>query len=293
MMSPPVDAGSAIAQTIGFHPVSSSANSGWHNVALYEWNGVIEQCDLHFGKEPLLALQIGGDALAVGIDGRWVKEQSHPGLLTFIPVSESATYRLSGKVRSITAHLNARCFDTEAGEEIPHILSNRLRFQCAFKDDLLSAAVRGLADEMAHPHQLGSLYADSIATTVGIHLLRRCTASSGGSTNRPLLSRRALRIAIDLIEESIETGTSLEALASAVDLSRTYFAKAFKVSTGLSPHSYLTSRRIDRARALLAETDETIAQIAISSGFSSQAHFTEYFRRATGLTPFNFKRSRK
>jgi len=63
------------------------------------------------------------------------------------------------------------------------------------------------------------------------------------------------------------------------------FARAFKAATGSAPHRYLTDRRIGRARALLAEGRLPLAEIAEVCGFSSQPHFTYWFKRLVGTTP--------
>ena len=60
-------------------------------------------------------------------------------------------------------------------------------------------------------------------------------------------------------------------------------------ATGMTPHRYLLSRRIERARRLLAETNMSIAQIAYLCGFSSQAHLTIAFRRLVGHTPGGYR----
>ena len=74
-------------------------------------------------------------------------------------------------------------------------------------------------------------------------------------------------------------------LASAVRLSPSHFARAFKQTIGCSPHNYLLRRRIERAKDRMRTTDEPLAQIALTYGFSDQAHFTRCFKRHEGETP--------
>jgi AraC family transcriptional regulator len=66
-----------------------------------------------------------------------------------------------------------------------------------------------------------------------------------------------------------------------------HFARLFKKITGVTPHSYLASLRIERARRMLAESDPPIAEV----GYASQSHFTKIFREATGMTPREFRLS--
>ena len=58
---------------------------------------------------------------------------------------------------------------------------------------------------------------------------------------------------------------------------------------GMPPHQFMTLRRIERAKQLLLRTDQSLAEIALEVGFSSQAHFTDQFRRVTGSTPLRFR----
>ena len=66
--------------------------------------------------------------------------------------------------------------------------------------------------------------------------------------------------------------------------------RAFKASTGATPHAYVIECRIEEAKRLLRETDISLADIALTVGFSSQAHLSTRFRFATGTTPKEFRR---
>jgi transcriptional regulator GlxA family with amidase domain len=74
-------------------------------------------------------------------------------------------------------------------------------------------------------------------------------------------------------------------------LSRYHFSRAFRAATGL-PHHYLTQMRLERAKALLRNTEMPLIEIALNVGFSSQAHLTGCFHRFIGVTPGEFRRRR-
>lgn len=80
-------------------------------------------------------------------------------------------------------------------------------------------------------------------------------------------------------------------LASAAGLSAYHFARRFKAARGETPHQYLTHRRLERARRLIAERKLTLASIAVVVGFSSQSHMTTAFRTHFARTPGWFKRN--
>jgi len=99
------------------------------------------------------------------------------------------------------------------------------------------------------------------------------------------LTRTQLQQAINYIHTHIDPDLSLIELASVINISPTYFASLFKQTTGISPHQYVIQQRVERAKSMLSKTDLTIADIAFQTGFSSQSHLNQQFKRITGMTP--------
>jgi AraC family transcriptional regulator len=94
---------------------------------------------------------------------------------------------------------------------------------------------------------------------------------------------------MDYIQAHLAQDLSLESMATVAAMSAYHFSRLFKQSTGLAPHQYLLTCRIERAKPLLKQGDLTIAQIARIVGFSSQSHFGYHFKRLTGVTPRQFR----
>jgi transcriptional regulator GlxA family with amidase domain len=78
-------------------------------------------------------------------------------------------------------------------------------------------------------------------------------------------------------------------LAALAKLSPGHFSRAFAVSTGVTPHSYIIGERVRRAVTLLG-TQESLAEIAFQCGFSDQSHFSRRFRREFGTPPSRWRR---
>jgi AraC family transcriptional regulator len=95
------------------------------------------------------------------------------------------------------------------------------------------------------------------------------------------------------IEEHLAEELSLSSLARLVRLSPFHFSRAFKESFGMPPHRYLTSRRIERAKALLVKRKLSVTEIGFDVGFSETSSFTSAFRKVTGETPTEYRRSRE
>lgn len=105
------------------------------------------------------------------------------------------------------------------------------------------------------------------------------TSSRGGLP--PHMARRIR----EYIDARTNENISLEAMAELAGLSVFHFARAFRQSFGLPPHSYLLHRRIARAQRMLEETELPVSEIALSTGFSDQSHFAKHFRRLFGVAP--------
>jgi AraC family transcriptional regulator len=105
------------------------------------------------------------------------------------------------------------------------------------------------------------------------------TLCSGGLAAWQALQAKAM------IEKHLSERLPIAEIASAVRLSSSHFARAFKRSIGCPPHRYMLIRRIEHAKERMQTGEESLAQIALSCGFSDQAHFTRCFKRCEGETP--------
>jgi len=121
--------------------------------------------------------------------------------------------------------------------------------------------------------------------------LTKAKTSAKAALCRGGLSPTRLQLVLEQIENFLGEPVSIEGLASVALLSRRHFATAFKQSTGTSPHRYVMSRRIERAKRLLTQSGFPIAEVGYQIGFSSQAHFTTMFRKLVGMTPGAFRAS--
>jgi AraC-like DNA-binding protein len=98
------------------------------------------------------------------------------------------------------------------------------------------------------------------------------------------LLRRLLR-AKDRIDAASHEEWPVARLARVSGVSEAHFARSFKDAFGLPPHRYLLTRRIERAKALLRDTDQPIIEIAFQTGWSSLGTFGRVFRDITGESP--------
>jgi len=100
----------------------------------------------------------------------------------------------------------------------------------------------------------------------------------------PALLRRLLR-AKDRMDAASHEEWPVPRLARVSGVSEAHFARSFKDAFGLPPHRYLLTRRIERAKALLRDTDQSITDIAFQTGWNSLGTFGRTFRDITGESP--------
>lgn len=98
------------------------------------------------------------------------------------------------------------------------------------------------------------------------------------------------RRAKEVIAARLDSKLSIVEIAEACGLSASHFTRAFQQSLGLSPHQWLTERRIERAQALLRDAERPISEIANSCGFADQSHFTRVFTGVVGKSPGAWRR---
>jgi len=165
-------------------------------------------------------------------------------------------------------------------------------YRVMFTDSTILHLAHLFKSEILNGGLAGKLYTESLANALTVHLLRNYS----GSVVKPALQDgplNALKLnqITDFIENQLAEDLTIADLAAVVHMSPFHFARAFKTATGQPPHRYITHRRMNRAKMLLAVTRLPVAEVAYRVGFSNQSHFTAQFRRATGTTPKGYRDS--
>ena len=172
------------------------------------------------------------------------------------------------------------CLNPDRAELLP-ILKSR--------DPQLEAIALAFKREMNQPQWGNRLYIDSLSNIFAIHLLRHyCGFKPTFKKYEGGLPKHKLRQAIDYIQAHFADNISLDVMATEVGMSRFYFCRLFKQSTGITPYQYLIKCRTERAKALLLRGKLSIADVALEVGFSNQSHLTKHFKHLVGVTPKKF-----
>lgn len=220
---------------------------------------------------------------------------SDPGTINLTPPGVEGTWETGASSRAAVVVIRPE-FLSRAIEEHWGADSRKVEIieQFLIRDPIIEAVTLNLAREAAGGSPAGRLYAESGCEFIVHHLIYRYSSLSqapprfvGG------LSSRRLRLVLEYVEDTLGQPIKLRELAALAGISARHFERAFRQSTGFSPHAYVLERRLQMARDLLTNQPELpIEQIAIRLGFSSSSHFSSAFRRRTGFTPTHFRNTR-
>lgn len=140
-------------------------------------------------------------------------------------------------------------------------------------------------------HIIRGLHGDSLANAAARYLFHQSLRPQGTSQNpgavEPLGSTApaVLKQAIKLMEDHLEEALSIPQLCKRIKISQRQLDRLFAQFVRKSPVLYYRDIRLDRARSLVTQTDMRLSEIAVASGFSSQAHFSRAYRERFGLAP--------
>jgi AraC family transcriptional regulator len=160
-----------------------------------------------------------------------------------------------------------------------------------FRNDRLRHLARCLAAECEKPDRFSRLYIDTLTLAACIDFLRLGQEGSDRAARR--LPPRQLRRVTEYVIEHLSEAVRLGELSAIVGLSQSQFGRAFKASTGLSPHQWQLNARITKAQELLLSGALSLSEVALITGFAEQSHFTRVFKSVTGTSPAAWRREHR
>jgi AraC family transcriptional regulator len=133
--------------------------------------------------------------------------------------------------------------------------------------------------------------ANAFLVTASFILQLEIERNSGANGSRPgaLAGWQIARVRA-FIEQNLHGNIGVRVLSAVARLSPAYFSRSFKQAFGDPPHVYVMKRRLERACHLMMTTSGSLAEIALSAGFSDQSHFCRLFQRAFGQSPSIWRR---
>lgn len=280
---------------MSFHPRMTSRLSGisiLDELRSRSWGGVVADVwGVHFASDAHGEYVSPHPRLFVPLemrgDGRFLLRESveqsvDAPSITYIPAGVSTSSRVDRA--AYICHLDLH-FDVAALRQRLGIGLDERKLKeprVAFHNDALLAICRLLADECRSDEPLNDLYGDGLVSALLVKLFE---IEPRRQRSRTKLSSGALKAVIDYIEANWTSAIRLNELAPLVGMSESQFSHAFKASTGMPPHRWHLNVRVKKVQELLAISNASLTEIAVSSGFADQAHLTRVFKSVTGTTP--------
>ena len=213
-----------------------------------------------------------------------------PGVVIIIPEGSSSRWDIPKPVDVVQLYLPHKTLARVADEADSATPPNLLE-RTAHPDPVTSRLLLSAADVIDGNEALDALFRQQLTDLLATRLL---AAHSGApATTQPVtggLAPKTLLRAIERLRSDSDADVSLAALASDAGLSRFHFCRAFKESTGLSPHAWLRQHRLEQAMNMLRYTHTSIVSVAAELGYASQTAFAAAFKRLTGETPTDWRR---
>ncbi|PPC74003.1 hypothetical protein C4K68_28205 [Pokkaliibacter plantistimulans] len=261
-----------------------------------DWTGIaverkvvpdVADCGAQYTGEPVIVFPISGGGY------RWYRS----GSITHEVFSELPNFLIYGKNyerdhgrweglsgESITLTLPISVIRRHLLDDV---ICNDLVTRYYNRDDTLRGLVIALANELQHGFFNGRLYAEGLSISIiGLLINRYGTINTSVEVSCDQLSSQQLARVKDYIFGKLGENISIESMANELAMSSTSFHRKFRNSFGVAPHRYVMAERIRFAKKLMRQKHKlSFADIALFSGFSSQAHFSSMFKRVCGLTP--------
>lgn len=276
----------AFSEGLKMPPAYANDAEAWSGVSVCEWRlPWLDGFELAENSDFVIAYHSAGSRkVRAACNGPWSRTRSTPGLISVIPPGRRVEYRIEGAVSFSSIHIPAPLIENLTGK--PAAAEPDFRF--AFEDDFASACVDALLDEAQTPRTSHAPLVDSMTRSL---VLRVLCGYEDRAQSAAIEDRREawLVAALDYIDLRLDLPLKLEDLAQHVEMSRAHFVRRFREATGEPPHRYVMLRRVDRAKQLLRNSRDALADIAHEVGFSSQSHFTQVFHALTGSTPGQFR----
>ncbi|WP_458789482.1 helix-turn-helix domain-containing protein [Adonisia turfae] len=279
-------------------PLLSSKDLSWQGIHLGYYCQPPHETPEYRPKQCLISIHLGQPLTLQQTwkNGLATNEFQTYGSVSIYPTTHSLKETWNADAEYVEIYLTPTLFSQIAHESID---ADRLEIlpQPNIRDPLIQQLGLSLKTELESRHvdtpaieaNKTRLLAESISSVLAIHLIKTYSSQlpviqdySDG------LPKHKLQLAVDYIYTNLATDLSLGELSQTVGMSMHHFSRLFKQSLGCSPYQYVLRCRVERAKRLLLQRKLSIADIALTVGFSSQSHLTQHFRRHVGTTPKRF-----
>jgi AraC family transcriptional regulator len=229
------------------------------------------------------------------LDGKSVRTQPlNPGEVALHDLRRRPVFKMHTPIDSLNFYVPRQALDACADDvSVPRIDELRFTPGVGSNEKIIAALGNTLLPAFENPDHASRLFVEHVTCAFVFQLVH----SFGGAriAGRPVrggLAPWQERRVKELIDANLDGEISLAMLAAECGLSLSHFSRAFRQSTGTSPHRWLLRRRVDLAKERLRDPKLSLLEVGLSCGFADQSHFTRVFTGILGTSPGAWRRSR-
>lgn len=221
----------------------------------------------------------------------WAGGRSQTGDLIIVPPNVESQWRVGGPRKLLILAVPVDAVRELLGAECPSDLTHAFEplSGSSAPDPFIHAMLKRLWSLTSPDEPVSRLLADSTILAMVCQLLMLARGTNRTKPS-PCFTARELKRVGDYVDAHLHEEIVLVDLADITGWSLRHFSRMFRQSTGQTPHNWVLSRRVERAKDLLRRREVPLAEVALSCGFADQSHFTTAFRKNTGLTPLRWRR---
>jgi AraC-like DNA-binding protein len=219
-------------------------------------------------------------------------EIQEPGRAFIFDLSASPTVGLGTEFDNIRLYISQKTIDDLAFERgLPRVGGLRQR-SFGDRDPILFHLAQLLVPALDRPQEVSAAFVEYIGLAFHEHVITAYGGVPGDARKRrsASLAPWQIREALGYIEANLGNNPSISDLARECHLSSSYFSRAFRQVMHMPPHRWLLHRRIESAKAMLRDTDISLAEVAAACGFADQSHLSRVFGRVQGCSPREWRR---
>jgi AraC family transcriptional regulator len=280
--------------------LASSAGLGWSTISVELRSHGVTEAPAIVPQHVEIFLVVAGnkDGLVRRTGAGFCQEATpKPGAIWLSPAGVGKEIVITAPIpQTMHLYLPTALFDRLKDDfNLPVAPAYSIRHAVGIGDDVIDQIGRSILSELTVETAAGRMYVETASLMLAARLIHKHCDSGSPTLPTPdthRLDHVRLRRVLDYISTSIDDKITLADLARVGGQSPFHFARKFTLAMGVSPRRYVSRMRLDKAMAELAAGRLPLAQIAFNAGFSSQASFTRAFRRATSMTPKEYRRRR-
>ncbi len=223
--------------------------------------------------------------------GPWKSATVEPGVISILTRAEESVWQWDSTIDVKHIYLSQDIIDQVSFQVFGKNLKNiEIEDHVRCIDQAIPHYLKLLEQELTSNALGGNLYIDALKTQVAIHILRQYARLEIKDPRDGNLGASLRKTVLEFIDETLADDIHLDDLAACVKLSPFHFARKFKSEFGVSPHIFVTQRRVEKAKTLLKEKRLPLKAIAFDCGFADQSHFNKVFKKVIGVTPDGYRK---